>query len=55
MAILLSGTATLVCGAAAGAGGSADLVGFVCADTQITVAVSKATAAKKRAIFMTFL
>jgi len=35
------------CGAAA--------VGFCCADTQITVAVSRATAAKKRAIFITFL
>ena len=50
MAILLSGTATVLCGAAA-AGAAA--VGFCCADTHITVAVSRATAAKIRAIFMT--
>ena len=51
MAILLSGTATVDCGAAAGAAGVA--AGLVWADTQTTAAVSMATAAKKRAIFMT--
>ena len=58
MAILLSGTATAVCGPVAG--GAAGVVGlcvagFCCAETQNAAAVNSATAAKERAIFMTFL
>jgi hypothetical protein len=50
-AILLSGTATVWGAADVGAG----VAGFCCADTQKAAIVSKAAAAKKRAIFMTFL
>src|SRR6185369_14088855 len=50
MAILLSGMATVPCGAVAG--GPAGVAGFCWADTQNTVTASKTSAAEKRAIFM---